>query len=499
MKGAANGVFLAKLRPGGNGAMLEPMSTLWRNTAWLTGATVGQKVVAFLYFAVIARTIGDQAIGAYALALALTTSIGVLDDIGLTSVLIREIAREPKKAGEWLGEVLGWKMVTMPLTLVVAFFAPGLLGFSAEAALLTYVAVVVMLADTLSVTFYGALRGLRTLSAEGLGMFTGQVITTTFGAAVLLSGQSELYWLVLALIAGSTWNVFWSARGVVKHLGWPALWPKFSFDMRWPRLGFMFFLAGVLIKISSYTDSLVINNSLGQAAVGDYSAAYKLTYAFQFLPMAFVGALYPAMSAAALNPPELRRILLQALRYVSFLGFAIAFGMYALAPQIICLFYGPDFKEAVPVLQTLVFVLPVIFLDFPLGSLLNATHRAHVKTGILAIATLLNVLANLLLIPKFGIMGAAWAGLISFGTMFSLGYLMVAHQVKLSVTDTWRVVGPFLLAGLSMVLMVSLAEKMMPWPLTIPLGASVFIGTAWLLGGLPVDIKNLLKRVILQR
>jgi N utilization substance protein A len=52
------------------------MSTLWRNTAWLTGATIGQKMIAFLYFTVIARTIGDAAIGAYALALALTTSIG---------------------------------------------------------------------------------------------------------------------------------------------------------------------------------------------------------------------------------------------------------------------------------------------------------------------------------------------------------------------------------------------------------------------------------------
>jgi hypothetical protein len=50
-----------------------------------------------------------------------------------------------------------------------------------------------------------------------------------------------------------------------------------------------------------------------------------------------------------------------------------------------------------------------------------------------------------------------------------------------------------------MVFLVSLGEKFMPWPLTIPLGASVFIGTAWLLGGLPVDIKNLLKRVILQQ
>jgi O-antigen/teichoic acid export membrane protein len=470
------------------------MSTLWRNTAWLTGATIGQKIIAFLYFTVIARTIGDSAIGGYALALALTTSIGVLDDIGLTSVLIREIAKEPKRAGEWLREVLGWKMVTMPFTVLLAIAAPQLLGFSEEATLLTWVAIVVMLADTLSVTMYGVLRGLHTLSAEGVGMFVGQSLTTVFGAAVLLSGVRDLWWLVAALIIGSTWNVFWSAWQVSRRLGWNALIPSFSWNARWLRLGSMFFLAGVLIKISSYTDALIINSSLGQGAVGDYNAAYKLTYAFQFLPMAFVGALYPAMSAAAQNKEELRRILLQAFRYVSLLVFPIVFGIYALAPQIIGLFYGVDFVEAVPVLQTLIFVLPFIFLDFPLGSLLNATHRPHVKTGILAIATLVNVVGNVTLIPMFGIWGAAVAGLSSFGTMMILGYIAVARQIALPVREALQAVAPYAVAGAVMAIAVTLAETIVPWLLTIPLGALVFVVFVWGLGGVPKEVMNKLWR-----
>lgn len=470
------------------------MSTLWRNTAWLTGATIGQKMIAFLYFTVIARTIGDAAIGAYALALALTTSIGVLDDLGMTSVLIREIAKEPKRAGEWLREVFGWKVVTMPITVVLAVIAPRLLGFSEEATVLTWVATVVMLADTISVTFYGVLRGLRTLAAEGVGMFVGQAVTTALGAVVLLSGQRELFWLIIALIAGSSWNVLWSGWHVARRLGWRVLVPQLRLRGAWPRLGSMFFLAGLLIKVSSYTDSLIINSSLGQGAVGDYNAAYKLTYAFQFLPMAFVGALYPAMSAAAQNVQELRRILLQAFRYVSLLAFPIVFGIFTLAPQIIGMFYGEDFKEAVPVLQTLIFVLPFIFLDFPLGSLLNATHRPQVKTGILAVATVVNVVGNLTLIPLFGIWGAAVAGLSSFATMMVLGYVAVARQIHLSVGETAAAVLPYAAAGLGMAAVVTMAEAVMPWVATIPVGAVVFLGLVWLFGGIPQEIKQQLWR-----
>ena len=53
----------------------------------------------------------------------------------------------------------------------------------------------------------------------------------------------------------------------------------------WP-----FALAAIFVKIYSTTDALLLEFYLGESAVGMYSIAYKLTYAFQFFPMAFVAA-----------------------------------------------------------------------------------------------------------------------------------------------------------------------------------------------------------------
>src|SRR3989344_1063057 len=103
---------------------------LAKNTLLLTGASVGQKVVAFFYFSLIARTIGVENTCSYFLALAMITTIGVLDDLGLTSVLIREVAKAPERAREWLRNVIGAKLVAMPLTVAVAFFLPTLVGYS---------------------------------------------------------------------------------------------------------------------------------------------------------------------------------------------------------------------------------------------------------------------------------------------------------------------------------------------------------------------------------
>ena len=113
------------------------MSTLAKNTLFLTAASVGQKAVSFLYFAFIARVLGDESmLGASFLALALTTVIGVLDDLGMTNVVIREVAKTPERAKELVKNVLGWKLLAMPFTAVLAFVLPPILGFSTEAATL---------------------------------------------------------------------------------------------------------------------------------------------------------------------------------------------------------------------------------------------------------------------------------------------------------------------------------------------------------------------------
>lgn len=481
------------------------MSTLTKNTFLLTIASIGQKGIAFLYFAFIANVVGDESLlGAYFLALVLTTTVGVLDDVGMTSVVIRDVAKDPGGAKELIKNVLGWKMCVMPFTALLAVTLPGLLQFSAQATSLVYIAVFVMLADTLSVTLYGLLRGLHTVKYEALGVFVGQSLTALVGVIALVTRAVSLEVLVYALLVGSVWNVLFAALQVSRRLGADALIPSWSMGIRPLRLGAMFFLAAIFVKIYSYIDSFTIKLVLGEAAVGVYSIAYKFAYAFQFLPLAFVGALYPTMSAQLHNQEKLKQTFLQAEWYLALLAAPIVFGLAALAPEVISLVYGERYVSAAPALQALLVGLWFIFMDFPVGSLLNASGMQHKKTATMGVAMVINFVANIFFVRMFGITGAGYAAILTFVTLFSVGFYFARQVLPLTLREWWMSVRGITLAGFCMFVVViflkSLLMSLHPfaWMFAVPLGAFVFFVLGWRFGGIRKDhvqlIMSLLRR-----
>lgn len=472
---------------------------LAKNTLLLTGASIGQKMVAFFYFALIARTIGVESTGAYFLALAMITTVGVLDDLGLTSVLIREVAKAPEKAGEWLRNVLSIKLLAMPVTVAIALFVPMLAGYSQDAAFLVQIAVAIMLADTISLTFYGVLRGLHLLKYESIGIFVGQSLTVLFGAGVLLSGNATLPLLITALIIGSVWNAVFSITHVVRRLGWGVMRPTLTLGSAPLRAAFAFFLAAVFVKIYSYVDSFILNAFIGKEAVGLYSVAYKLTYAFQFLPLAFVGALYPTFATHAHEPKQLRKVFLDAEWYLALIGMPIVFGIFALAPEIITFFYGAEYGGSIPALSVLIFVLVAIFLDFPIGSLLNATGRQSTKTAIMGMTMVMNVVSNMLLVPRFDVVGASIAAVISFTFMFTAGWAMLPKELELSVRDLLRRIGGLLTTSMLMATVVLFLKQYMPWMLTIPVGALVFVVGAFVTGSFTMTHVRTFKALLVRK
>lgn len=487
-------VFLRKKR-----IILSVMTQrLAKNTLYLTFAMIGQKAVAFLYFAMIARLMGAQDTGAYFIALAIITIIMVLDDLGMTSVLIRETAKDEKDATQWCRTVMGVKTITMPITVMIAFFVPALMGYSTEVTQLVRLAIVIMLADTMSLTFYGVLRGLHRLKYESIGVFVGQMLIAGIGAFFLFAGLATLPLLIIALASGSVWNLWYSASRVVKRLGWKALVPTYTLGWKPLKMAFAFFLAAVFVKVYSYTDSIILERVLGEEAVGFYSVAYKLTYAFQFLPLAFVAALYPAMSAQAQDVVALKKTLLKSFWYLMLIGAPIVFGIWSLAPEIITFFYSDQYLSSILPLQVLVFVLIFIFLDFPIGSLLNATDRQATKTGIMGATMVVNLVGNLVLIPRYEIVGASIAALLSFVFMFSAGWIAARSVVKMTLADLWHSTWHVLTSAVAMAAVVVWVKSFIPFYIAIIVGALVYVGFGFALGGMTrehvAQVKVLLRR-----
>ena len=443
-----------------------------KNALWLMAATTCTKFVAFLTYAFVARWVGPTNLGVYFYAVSITSVFVILADVGMTPVVIRAMAAKATEAKRLLGAVLRVKMLLAPIAVLASLGYALAVGASWETMTTVAVATLVLSADTFSIIFYGALRGVERLSLESIGMFTGQTLTAlgSIGAAVAGIGPVGL---ACGLLMGSLWNALWSFDQMRK-MGIRPEQPLKADYQRLLREAWPFGVAGISVKVYSYVDSLFLQAFHGAFAVGVYSVAYKMTYATQFLPLTFVAALYPALarSYAEKKHDELASLYSNSLRLMAAISFPIAAGLSALADRIIPLVYGNQYLASIETLRILPWVLIPIFLDFPVGSLLNATHRAHLKTIAMVATMLLNVTLNALLIPLKGPVGAAWAGLASFWFLLLIGLFFTRHDALGWINSLWILIRAFLAGAMSFAAW-TLIGRFMPFAATFVFGTAI--------------------------
>ncbi len=394
-----------------------------KNALVLMLATTGQKAVAFLAFTIVARLVGPEITGAYFYAVSVTSIFVIISDLGITPVVIRAIAGGREGADKLFGAAIRAKLALVPIAILASIGYGVLRGNEPQVLATIAVACVAMAADAFHLILYGALRGRQNLKPEALGMFVGQVLvgSTAVSAAILSFGPIGL---AASLAVGSIWNASW------------ALWNVRRLKIKFTKPGKIdikslsnqaipFAIAGVAVKVYSYIDSLLLEAFKGVTAVGYYSVAYKLTYAMQFVPLTFTAALYPALSQSYANKEkeELKKTFIGALRLMAAVGFPISAGLSALAPRLIPAIYGDAFMNSIAAMQVLPWVLLPIFIDFPVGALLNGSNRAHLKTTAMVGTMLVNAVLNFLLIPYYGPLGASWAGVFSFWFLLAVGFM----------------------------------------------------------------------------
>lgn len=449
-----------------------------KNALFLMAATAGQKLVAFVAFMLVARWVGPQVTGQYFYGVSVTSVFVVLSDLGMTPVVIRAIAGGKEGSEKLFGAAIRAKLILVPIAVLASLGYGVLRGESTTIMATIAVACIAMAADAFHLLLYGTLRGRQDLRPESYGMFVGQVLSGVVAVTAAWLGWGSVG-LAGALAVGSLWNVFWALLNTRKlgvrivPAGFPDL--KMLATQALP-----FAIAGLSVKVYSYVDSLMLQAFKGEVAVGYYAVAYKLTYAMQFLPLTFTAALYPALASAYANKEhdELRRVFTGSYRLMAAIGFPISAGLSALAPQIIPLLYGNKFAASIPAMVILPWVLLPIFLDFPIGALLNGSHRAHLKTTAMVATMLINTILNAFLVPVYGPLGAAWAGVFSFWSLLFFGMFFTYKDAG----GVWTMIS-IMLRGIVAAAVSwfawSMSAHYMPFIMSAVFGASIAVLSAF--------------------
>ncbi len=379
------------------------------------------KLIAFVYFWAVAKLLGPHVTGTYFFSTSVTSLFVVISDLGITQVIILSYAGAKDNSNRILGAATAVKLVLTPIAILAALGYGVLRHVDSTTMTAVAVACLVMAADTFHLMIYSALRGKQDLRPEALGMLIGQILTATFSITAAFMGLGAIG-LVCGLLLGSTWNVVWvmSKKGSYGiHIAKPT-WLDAKYLMR---AALPFAIAGLAVKFYSYIDTMCLQAFRGLTEVGVYAIGYKMTYALQFIPMTVTAAVYPALAAswAQKDHEQIKRTYQGTLRLMAFMGFSLAAGLSALAPRIVLFFYGSKFLGAVAPFEVMPWVLLALFMDYPVGSLLNSSGRAHQKTTAMVITMFVSAIANLTLVPWFGAVGAAWAGVITFWGLFFMG------------------------------------------------------------------------------
>jgi O-antigen/teichoic acid export membrane protein len=274
--------------------------------------------------------------------------------------------------------------------------------------------------------------------------------------------------------------VFVLPRGVIslnafdRHLFWVAI----TFGL--PMVGYEF--AAVILDSG---DRILVNHYLGFQAVGYYSAGYNMaTYVLNLLMYPVNLAIFPIYMKVWTDkgPDATSMFLSSALDQFIMVALCVLAGVAVTARDAVIVLGSRKLQEAYP-------LLPVLFLGLLLYSLhifFNPGLIIHKKTctmaKIIAEAALLNVLLNVLLIPRIGLQGSAIATLISYGAFLAL--IVRESSAVLPLRVNLIVCMRYLGAAATSVLLVSRFQYSSEWLDLILKGSmSIFVYAAvlWLI------------------
>lgn len=470
------------------------INNIAKNTSYFTFALILQKVISFTYFTLIARALGPEDLGKYYFAISFTTIFAIFIDFGLANTITREVARDNKKAQELTSLVLAIKLPLVILVFGITVLLVNILGYDELTVNLVYLAGLCMVLDSLSLTFFSAIRGFHNLIYESITSVVFQFIVLIFGLYSLYADLGAAY-LMGALVMASA---YMSAYGA-----W-LLHSKFNiklkplYDIKQLKslilITVPFSFYAIFQKIYTHLDTVFLSVLAGNIYVGLYQIAFKIIFAIQFLPLAFVASLYPAFSSYwATNRLQLSLSFERAMSYLIIISLPVAVGIASIADKLIVVFKD-DFSKSILPLQIIVLSLVFIFLNYPIGSLLNACDKQLVNTRIMGVTLLVSIVLNLALIPTMNVVGASITVVITNLLMFILGMREVPKIINYNSKKILIIFSKSFISSVVMGLFVVYYKEAIGIITLVAVSGVLYFGILYLLRGFQKeDILSILK------
>ncbi len=391
-----------------------------KNTGFLFAANIIQKAFSLIIVFFAARILGVEEFGLYAFVFSFVALFGILANLGLDHLNLRDVAQDYKRAGEILGVTLSLKIFLSIIAILAACISIIILGYDERTVFLVFLAAFIIVLDNISAIFRTMFIAFEKMHLELIVNFVSKTLFLVGGLTALFSGYGVIGLIITAILAGISnllLSVYFCSRKIVK--------PKIivsvnkSKNMLLKALPFSFI--GIFMIIYAKIDILMLSYMQGNIAVGLYDSAVRLVDSLAIIVTSFSTAIFPVMSRIQVQAKEsIPSIVEKSLKFILAIILPIAFGTSILAQQIITFFFGVDFAPAAIALQILIWYAVFNFTALIIYLQLYSMNKEKLVFKIVAASLLINIILNVYLIPIYSFVGAA------FSTLFSQAFLLVA-------------------------------------------------------------------------
>lgn len=425
---------------------------LVKNSVWLFFAEALSKLTALGIQIIAARYLGNEGFGIFGFAFVATGVVLDFIDNGLKVFLTRAISRKPELIGPYLHNIFVLKLILTFFSVLLFSVAVTLMSLGRET--LTVVATIgfALVINGYTEMYLGVFRALEKMSLVSKLMVFQRIMFFLFGLFVLVSGYGVVAFSNAFLISSiislflAHWQLKRPQSSWKKDLNRDLMQKIFKESL--PVCGIVFFA-----YIYFCIDSVILFLIIGKSETGLYFAAFKLLESLALLLASVRGALFPILSRTYFeNDDRFKRMWAEAARYLLLIGIPFSAGTAILAPQLIDLLYGPLYEISGPVLQIMVIPFFLLVLNEFIAYLLLSADKTRSVLRIVIVGATFNLVCNLMVIPLWGLIGAAIiAGLtelLLFGLFFHTINKIIGRIHILSLL--WRPV--LAVAGMSIII-----------------------------------------------
>ena len=395
---------------------------IFNNAVWIIGARIFQALLNMLITMLTARYLGPSNFGSLNYAMAVVAFVTPLMHLGFTSIAVQEIINHPKNEGEILGTSIKSSFLSAIMCTigVIAFTLVANAG-ETETIIVCLLYSTVLLIGSFDVLTYWFQSKLMSKYVSLVSLFAF-FITALFKAYLLITGKN-IYWFSISNAIDYSIIAVLSLLLYKKLGGQKLSFSKETFFRMLDKSKY-YIISELMIVVFAQTDRIMLKLMVDESATGLYSAAVSCAGMTSFVFAAIIDSFRPVIFESKKKDEEsFKRNMCRLYSIVIYLAVIQCIGIFLLSKYIILILYGSEYLPAIDALKIISWYTVFSYLGAIRNIWILAENKQRIIWKIDVSGALANVVLNALLIPSFGINGAAFASLV---TQFFTNVVVVA-------------------------------------------------------------------------